>query len=66
MKREMSPKEFASVVEQTSHIIMAGYVKYVDVFEQKWISGFCFRWHPLDGGMYLTGGRKHNYARQDV
>jgi hypothetical protein len=63
--QEVNEAEFAKVLAETAHIVLFGYVKYVDVFGQKWISGFGWRWHPKDGVMYLIGGRNYNYARKD-
>jgi hypothetical protein len=62
---EIGEEEFAAVLKESAHVILFGYAKYIDVFGQKWISGFGWRWHPRDGGMYLIGGRSYNYARKD-
>lgn len=59
------PEGFQPILNETASLVVFGYVRYLDVFGQKWISGFAWRWNPRDGGVYLAGGSNYNYAKKD-
>ncbi len=54
-----------SLLQQKTALIFCGFVRYEDAFRVKWISGFGWRWHPHDNGMYLMGDDRYNYSRKD-
>jgi hypothetical protein len=60
-----SPEDFIPILEETTYIVLFGYIRYLDVFKNKWISGFAWRWYPRGNSMTLIGGREYNYTRKD-
>ena len=42
-----------------------GFVRYKDLFDRNYITGFCFMYHPLDGQFVLAGGDVYNYRRRE-
>jgi hypothetical protein len=43
-----------------------GYVRYVDIFETQYISGFCHVYDGLRGRFVRVGDERYNYARKEA
>jgi hypothetical protein len=57
-------EEFDSLLTEHKQLVCFGYIRYSDVFETEWVSGFAWRWYPHNDGVYLVGGRSYNYNKR--
>ncbi len=65
LPRRLRPDEFAGVLDGTVQLIFFGYVRYLDVFGERRISGWGWRYNPQNDGLTLVGGNSYNYDRKD-
>ena len=62
---EISPLDVVEVTSNRKHIYLLGYVRYMDIFENRYITGFCAFFHPDSNTFLRAGGEGYNYIRED-
>jgi hypothetical protein len=46
-------------------VYFMGFVRYTDIFGNRYISGFCFIFHGAENRFALAGGRAYNYRHRE-
>jgi hypothetical protein len=49
---------------KTDMVWFSGYARYLDVFENEYVVGFCLCFSPKDGKFYSMGGKEYNYRKK--
>jgi hypothetical protein len=47
------------------HAFFRGFLRYTDIFDTRYILGFCFVFDKKGSRWVLMGGKDHNYCRKE-
>jgi hypothetical protein len=62
---DIDPQEFMRVTVGDDALAFIGYVRFRDIFNRDYITGFCLRLARYDGRFYFAGDHRYNYAYKE-